>query len=240
MEQFVLFGRSHINALMVILVFTAFGPWLIKRYFTPQMEYYFRISLIALIWGQEIALNLWRIHNNVWELKESLTLHLCGLAILVLPVMLATKKYFLYELTYFWGMGGATQALLTPNIIDPFPSFRFFQFFLSHGVIVFTVIYATLMFNFQPTFRSVGKAFLVTVSLMLPIGIINSVLGTNYFFIAHKPETASILDIMGPWPWYLIPLVGLGAVIFLLVYLPFPVIRRFSKPVSIRDDSPAF
>jgi hypothetical integral membrane protein (TIGR02206 family) len=237
MEQFILFGRSHLNALLLIVVVSAFGPLLIKRYFTDKMEYYFRIGLIVLIWGQEIALNLWRIHYNVWDVKESLTLHLCGLAILVLPIMLATKKYFLYELTYFWGIGGATQALLTPNIIEAFPHFRFFQFFLSHGLIVFTVIYATVIFKFQPTFRSVGKAFLVTVFLMVPIGIINAVLDSNYFFIAHKPETPSLLDIMGPWPWYLIPLIGLGAVIFLLVYLPFPLLRRFSRPVSIREES---
>ncbi len=237
MNQFQLFGSEHINALLLVVIVSALGPWLIKRYFTDKMEYYFRIALIVMIWGQEIALNLWRIHYNVWDVKESLTLHLCGLAILVLPIMLATKNYFLYELTYFWGIGGATQALLTPNITDTFPHFRYFQFFLSHGLIVFTVIYATVIFRFRPSFRSVGKAFLVTLFLMLPIGIINAVLGSNYFFIAHKPETASILDIMGPWPWYLIPLIALGAVIFIIVYLPFPLIRRFSRPLPIRDES---
>ena len=29
------------------------------------------------------------------------------------------------------------------------------------------------------------------------------VLGSNYMYSMRKPETASALDLMGPWPWYL-------------------------------------
>ncbi|MFQ6614746.1 MAG: hypothetical protein ACE5D1_07880, partial [Fidelibacterota bacterium] len=56
--------------------------------------------------------------------------------------------------------------------------------------------------------------------------IINWLLGANYFFIAHKPETASIIDMMGPWPFYLLPLSLVALAIFFLSYLPFPVADR--------------
>lgn len=228
MNQFVLFGKEHLLTLGLIVVITAIVPLLVRCYFNDKSEYYFRILLMVLIWGQEIVLNIWRIQHNSWDVKESLTLHLCGLAVLVLPIMLVTKSYLLYELTYFWGIGGATQALLTPNIVEAFPDFRFIQFFVSHGLIVFAVIYATVIFNYHPSFRSVGKAFLTTVILLFPISLVNYLLDSNYFFIAHKPDTPSLLDIMGPWPWYILPLIGVGAVIFILVYLPFPLIRFFS------------
>ena len=32
----------------------------------------------------------------------------------------------------------------------------------------------------------------------------NRLLGSNYMFTMHKPASASLLDILGPYPWYLL------------------------------------
>ncbi len=45
----------------------------------------------------------------------------------------------------------------------------------------------------------------------------------RYFFICHKPPTASLLDLMGPWPWYLIPLSLVAVLMFLLFYSPYAI-----------------
>jgi uncharacterized membrane protein YwaF len=37
----------------------------------------------------------------------------------------------------------------------------------------------------------------------------------------HKPEGGSDMDFLGPYPYYLITLEGLGALLFFLVLLPF-------------------
>ncbi len=42
-------------------------------------------------------------------------------------------------------------------------------------------------------------------------------------YICHKPETASIIDFMGPWPWYIIPLEFVGIISFLIYYTPFAI-----------------
>jgi uncharacterized membrane protein YwaF len=40
-------------------------------------------------------------------------------------------------------------------------------------------------------------------------------------FIAHKPETASLMDMLGPWPWYILSLELVGLAVSLLLYSPF-------------------
>jgi len=58
---------------------------------------------------------------------------------------------------------------------------------------------------------------------MLVIFILNQVLGSNYLFIAHKPETASLMDMLGPWPWYILSLEVIALAMCLLLYMPYAI-----------------
>ena len=41
--------------------------------------------------------------------------------------------------------------------------------------------------------------------------------GGNYMFLRRKPVHGSLLDVMGPWPWYILAAAALGLAIFLLL-----------------------
>lgn len=73
-----------------------------------------------------------------------------------------------------------------------------------------------------------GKTILYMNTYMGAVGAINKLLRSNYLFIAHKPETASLIDILGPWPWYILVLEGIGLVLFTLLYVPF-ALSDFSR-----------
>jgi hypothetical integral membrane protein (TIGR02206 family) len=55
---------------------------------------------------------------------------------------------------------------------------------------------------------------------------VNKIIGSNYGYLMHKPEGGSAMDFFGPYPYYLITLECLGAVLFFLVLLPF---RKMQK-----------
>ena len=60
----------------------------------------------------------------------------------------------------------------------------------------------------------------------LVVGGLNTLLGTNYGFLCAKPPTASLMDLLGPWPWYVGALWLLGLVFYLALDLPFWLQRR--------------
>jgi uncharacterized membrane protein YwaF len=57
------------------------------------------------------------------------------------------------------------------------------------------------------------------------VGTFDWIVGANYGFLCHKPETASLYDVLGPWPWYVGASGLVGLVFFILLDLPF-VIQR--------------
>src|ERR1051325_3134763 len=67
------------------------------------------------------------------ELAYSLPLQLCDAAIFVAAAALWTRRPILVERTYFSGLAGTIQALLTPDLPQHFPSYPYFQYYLAHG-----------------------------------------------------------------------------------------------------------
>jgi hypothetical integral membrane protein (TIGR02206 family) len=150
--------------------------------------------------------------------------------------MLVRKHQGVYDFAYLIGIAGALQALLTPDLGQyGFPHFRYYQTFISHGLLVTAPIYLTFVEGMRPYPRSIrnllvwGNAYLIVVTLL------NFIIGSNYLFTAHKPITASLLDVLPAWPWY-IAIIELLAFAFVgLFYLPFAISDLRRKRVMIRQ-----
>ena len=122
------------------------------------------------------------------------------------------------------GIGGAIQALLTPDLgIYGFPHFRFFQTFLSHGLIVTSGIYMTVVEGFRPTWKSILRVTIWMNIYVVIVYFINIAIGSNYLMINYKPNTPSLLDLLPDWPLYVLYMEIIGFVTCLLLYLPFAI-----------------
>ena len=164
-----------------------------------------------------------------WTIQKMLPLHLCSVLVFLSAYMLITNSYPLYEFIYFLGIGGALQAVLTPDLgIYDYPHFRYFQTFTSHGSIITAAVFMTVVEGYRPQWRSFFRVAIGTNIYMLIVAVINTMIGSNYLYIAHKPETASLLDVLPNWPWYIIWMEIIGFIIFFILYLPFLVRDRRS------------
>jgi len=237
-NEFRTFSFSHFAALAILLVTCIVMIIWLKKIKNKKVNLVFCIVLSVLLIGQEIMRMIWYACINEFNWGFHLPLHLCGMAIILGPIMLLKKNYTLYELIYFWGFGGAIQALLTPDLLYEFPHFRYFQFFVSHGLIIIACVYMTFIEKFRPTWKSIIKVFVITNIYMGIIALVNMITKGNYLFICHKPEQPTILDFLGPWPWYILSLELVGIISFLIYYSPFfikDMIDKLKKEKKNRD-----
>ena len=165
-----------------------------------------------------------------FDLQESLPFHLCDLTAVIGAFGLLTGNSLARDLTYFWGLAGTPQALLTPvfpsNLSVSHPIV--WHYIISHALIIGAAFYVVLVLGHKPRWHSVWIAFLLAnVYAAVALGI-NAALLTNYGFLCHKPAPTTALNFLGPWPYYILSLQFLAIFCFLLLYLPFSRYYPFS------------
>ncbi|MEJ2664365.1 MAG: TIGR02206 family membrane protein [Spirochaetia bacterium] len=225
--KFEIFSLPHIIALLIVAALNVGMVLVLKKVDSKKVNRYFCYVLSFILLAQELSLNIWSLCIGTWSVGHNLPLHLCGLAVVLSPIMLIRKKKLLYELFYFWGMGGAIQSILTPDNGYAFPHYRMIQTFVSHGAIIMAVIYMTFVEGYRPTWKSVGKTIVITNIYMGIIAVFNLLVNGNYLYICAPPEIPTIIDVLveifGPWPWYIFGLEILGIISLVVYYSPFAI-----------------
>ena len=87
----------------------------------------------------------------------------------------------------------------------------------------------TLVEGYRPYWSSLVRVAIWGNVYMAAVGLVNWLVGSNYLFIARKPDTPSLIDMLGPWPWYIISLEVVAFLMFLLLYLPYVLRDRRMK-----------
>lgn len=185
-----------------------------------------RYILFSLLLFFEVGYNSWLIFSGKWNLASSLPLQLCTISVYLCLFLLLTNRFQIFEIVYFTGLGGALQAILTPELFFNFPHFRFFQFFMSHSLIIWICLFFVFTKQYYPSFKSIGKTFIFLNVLSVFVFVINKSTGGNYMFLAHKPSNASLIDVLGPYPWYILSLELVAFVLFFILFLPFLFIKK--------------
>lgn len=166
-----------------------------------------------------------------WQLGElhagnSLPLHLCDVAAIAGGLALLTRHRLAAEIVYFFGLAGTLQGLITPNLDVDYPSLRYFSFFILHGGVVVAALHVVSAQKCPPRPGAVPRMVGLTLAYAACVGVVNAVFGSNYAFLCAKPAQASLMDALGPWPWYIGSLVLLCGVFYSVLYLPFWLIRH--------------
>lgn len=175
-------------------------------------------SMVAYIFIQLITGN--------FTLAEDLPIHICRFVGITAPFVIWFEKRFWLGVFYFWCLVGTSNAVITPDLIWGFPHWNYFVYFILHVFLVLLPIYYTIVMKIRITLRDLWNAFWTANVFLVFTLLVNSILGSNYMFTHHKPPVETLMDSLGPWPWYLVVLQFLALVLFFLVYLPFIFIKK--------------
>lgn len=155
--------------------------------------------------------------EGTWSVQASLPLSLCDVALVIAAVTCAYPEWQLgVELTYFWGLAGTLQAVITPDLSVWFPHLAFFEYVVGHLGIVIAALYLVVGLGRRPRRGSVPRIFAITLAYTAFVGVFDWLTGSNYMFLAHVPRQGSLLSVLGPWPWYIASAAGV-AIVFLVV-----------------------
>lgn len=156
---------------------------------------------------------------------DHLPITVCGWVAIFASYMVIGKSQTLFDISYFWALGGSIFALITPTVITyTGPTrFRYYQFWAEHLVSYIAIFYMIFVHHMRPNKKSFLKAYIGIVFLAAIAFVANRIIGpgANYLFMASPEDTPSVLDILPPN--FALRTAIMAAVItalFVLAYLP--------------------
>jgi hypothetical integral membrane protein (TIGR02206 family) len=162
----------------------------------------FRRTFAVLIPVFTIPFQVLQLLPDDFNLGTSLPLQVCDLSWIVAVHALWTRDGRAISLLYFWALVLDMQAAVTPSLGQTFPDPRYFMFWGMHFLTIWAAVYLVCLAG-GPGWRTYRLALVVTAAWAATVMVFNAVSGTNYGYLARKPATSSMLDLMGPWPWYI-------------------------------------
>ena len=228
---FELFGTVHLITIAVVILTSILLP----KFYKNKSDYQISMmkKIIAGVIAAHVIISPYKdlyLLANPYDWRETIPLHMCDLSEIFLVWFLLGGPRILYICAFFWGLGGATMAILTPDISHHDLDYIFFM--VGHGMIVVGIMYATVTLDNRPYAKDIVTVSLITALVLLPIVYgINLLLGepANFWYLMTKPAGASLMDMFPEPPYHLIVTTPIAIAVFYLIYLPYFLKDRMAK-----------
>ncbi|MFT4611023.1 MAG: putative integral membrane protein (TIGR02206 family) [Glaciecola sp.] len=179
--------------------------------------HYFAIFISLTV----IVFHVHSMMTKDYNIRTDLPLYLCSLLGIIIPIFTYYRKYWMFEILVFWIIAGTLQGVITPDIAEGFSSLDYFRYWIVHLGLLIVIAYNIFVFKLRPKLKSVFKSFMALQLYVIMMIVINYVLEANYFYLNRKPESASLLDYFGEWPYYIVVAQLIIIPLFLIIYMPF-------------------
>ncbi|HYM58154.1 MAG TPA: TIGR02206 family membrane protein, partial [Solirubrobacteraceae bacterium] len=156
------------------------------------------------------------VFRGEWTTRVNLPLQLTDAVTLVsVAALWCPRAPLLVELLYYWALSASLQAVLTPDLGQGFPDALYFSYFVTHSGALLAACLLVLGSRRLPRRGAVWRVYALTAAFAALAAVGSVLTGGNYMFLRRKPAHSSLLDVMGPWPWYILVAAALGLVMFL-------------------------
>jgi hypothetical integral membrane protein (TIGR02206 family) len=232
-EQFQAWSGQHFLLLLITAVGVVVAVWWGRSHRDTPREIVVRRSFAVVSLVVIVVMQIYWLTPDVRDVRNSWPLQLSDLADYTAVFALWTRGHKSSAFTYYVGLTLTLMAVVTPALTEPFPEPRWFGFWIRHIFVVWAAVYLVWGLGIRPTWR----LYRTTVAAVLAWAVVaytfNVTFDTNYGYLRNTPSTSSPLDLLGPWPWYV-----LGAMAFLLTLwallftLPWELARKRAEVPS--------
>ncbi len=200
---FDLFGNDHILSIILIIIFYVLFLCFNEKIGIKNKSEIFSIVLSFIIISLDISEDIVRYITDYYSIEKDLPLQLCTIGIYVAVVALLKKNQIAFDLIFYWGLVGASQAILTPDS-DLFELKIFFMYSQAyHSALIFSVLWLVIKCNMRMQIEYILRVVLITNLVVVVISVINYLLDSNYMFLRVKPNSVNPF-LIGDWPVYII------------------------------------
>jgi hypothetical integral membrane protein (TIGR02206 family) len=225
------FSDAHLAALGVLALTAGVSVWAARRHpgrwITPAARL---LALVILAgWAGEYVAD---VVLGSWSVQYTLPLQLTDAVSLAAILALLSRRMLLVELAYFWSLTASLQAVLTPDLAASFPSVYYFTYFTYHIGAIVAACFLVLGCRLYPRPGAVWRVYAATAAVTAVAAVGDVLTGGNYMYLREKPEHNSLLNLLGPWPWYIPATAALGLLMFLAVRLLTDAVRRHDPALA--------
>jgi hypothetical integral membrane protein (TIGR02206 family) len=210
------FSDAHLAALGVLALTASVSVWAPRRHPGRWMVLAARtLALVIFVaWAGEYVAD---VVLATWTIQYDIPLQLTDAVSVVAILALWSRRMMLVELLYFWSLTASLQAVLTPDLSWSFPSVYYFTYFTYHIGAIVAGCFLVLGCRMYPRPGAVWRVYAATLAFTAIAALADILTGGNYMYLREKPEHSSLLNLMGPWPWYIAETVVLALVLLLAV-----------------------
>ncbi|WP_067138918.1 TMEM164-related integral membrane acyltransferase [Oceanivirga salmonicida] len=174
-----LFNKPHLMGLGLALIITIMLFVLAKPF---DKKKYGKFLGVFIILAKMFDIYL-RVFVEKYPPFESLPFHFCNISILLSGIYLITRNKYMFSMIYCWGYGAFLTLLIPTSFVFTTYSYVIF-FFLTHSLILATIIYGYKYYNHRVSFKGYILSLILLVIAIINAHFWNVRLGTNFMYLS--------------------------------------------------------
>ena len=226
------YGPEHIAVLLVTVVLAVALVMVARRIRGGVQEDRLLRGAGWVMLAVTVLWTVWGMMPGQWNIDQSLPFQFSDAMRFITAIALLTRADWAIAICYFWGLTLNLQSVITPdlNYFD-YPVVEFAAYWFLHIAALVVPIVFVWGLGYRPTWRGYGVAYAAAIGWALVAIGVNAVTGANYAYLSHAPAGPSALDLLGPWPFYILWELIIVAVVWALMTWPWEARGR-----SVRQD----
>jgi hypothetical integral membrane protein (TIGR02206 family) len=227
----IMFSPEHWVTLIVTIALCIVMPVLVRQ--RPEWMDRVRLAMAGILLLNIVLYQSYRITAGYWSASTDLPMHLCAWANVVTALALLTRKPLFVEIAWCWVMTGSINALITPQLDNPFPEVPFIYFVIGHTGLITAVCTIVFGYGIRPRPGAWLRVMAASQLYFLSAIAVNAITNANYGFLdptdPFRNQTA-LAAFPNDGVWFYVTFEVVGAILFALVLLPFRYESRSHAP----------